>query len=98
MPVSNEDELTRLLQAVHDSDLADTPADNETLAEKLQLPLDSIGSHLKDAKSRSLVWGWRSGRHPGPWYSELELTVQGRRFLAAQQPSPDGASPSGHAW
>jgi len=95
--VSNEDEFTRLLQAVHDSDLANTPADNEALAEKLHLSLDSIGAHLKDAKSRSLVWGSRSGRQPGPWYSELALTVQGRRFLAAQQASPDASPPRGHA-
>ena len=30
-----------------------------------------------------LIWGFRNGQRPAPWYTDLELTVQGRRFLAA---------------
>jgi hypothetical protein len=45
------------------------------------LPLTVVASILEDAKERSLIWGQRSGDKPGPWFKELELTVQGRRFL-----------------
>jgi hypothetical protein len=86
--VSGEDQLTRLLQAVGDGDFADTPVDNEMLATALQLSLDSVATCLEEAKARSFVWGIRSGRQPGPWYTDLELTVQGKRFLTARQAHP----------
>jgi hypothetical protein len=29
-----------------------------------------------------LIWGIRVGGNPGPCFEDIELTVQGRRFLA----------------
>jgi hypothetical protein len=55
--------------------------DNEMLAAALDIPLTAVALVLQEAKARSLIWGVRSGRQPAPWYAELEVTVQGRRFL-----------------
>jgi hypothetical protein len=90
--VSSEEELTRLLKAVKAGDLAGEPVDNEMLAAALKLPLVSIASCLQEAKERSFVWGVRSGRQPGPWYEELEVTVQGKRFLSASSAAAPAAA------
>jgi hypothetical protein len=70
-----------LLEAVRDGDFADAPMDNEMLAAALNMPLTSVALVVQEAKARSLIWGIRNGRQPAPWYADLELTVQGRRFL-----------------
>jgi hypothetical protein len=82
--MSSDDELARLLQAVQDGDDADVLADNESLARSLQWPLSAVAACLREAKDRSLIWGMRSSQQPAPWFTDLELTVQGRRFLAAR--------------
>ncbi len=66
---------------VQEADSADAPVDNEMLAAALDIPLTAVALALEEAKARSLIWGVRSGRQPAPWYAELEVTVQGRRFL-----------------
>ncbi|MDQ1425391.1 MAG: hypothetical protein QOD72_2889 [Acidimicrobiaceae bacterium] len=86
--MSSEEVLTQLLRAVKDGDQAGAPVDNEMLAAVLKLPLGSIASCLQEAKERSFIWGVRSGRQPGPWYEELEVTVQGKRFLSASSSAP----------
>ena len=83
--MTDEDQLSRLLEAVRDGDFADTPVDNEMLAAALKMPLVSVASCLQEAKARSFIWGIRSGRQPAPWYTDLEMTVQGKRFLANRQ-------------
>ena len=80
--MTDEDQLSRLLEAVRDGDFADTPVDNEMLAAALKMPLVWVASCLQEAKARSFIWGIRSGRQPAPWYTDLEMTVQGKRFLA----------------
>jgi hypothetical protein len=70
-----------LLKAVQDGEFADAPVDNEMLAAAMQLSLVAVAGYLEEAKARSLVWGFRSGRQPGPWFTDLEVTVQGRRLL-----------------
>ena len=70
-----------MLQAVQDADDAGTPMDNEMLAKALGWELADTAQSLQSAKSQSLVWGWREARLPGPWFTTLEVTVQGRRFL-----------------
>jgi DNA-binding IclR family transcriptional regulator len=77
-----DDQLLRLLEAVRDGDFSDRPVDNALLAEALDLPLSSVASHLQEAKARALVSGTRAARRPGPWYTDLEVSVQGQRFLA----------------
>jgi hypothetical protein len=76
------DRLCQLLEAVRDGDFADSPVDNEMLAAALKLPLASVALAVQEAKARSLIWGIPNGRQPGPWYTDLEVTVQGQRFLA----------------
>jgi hypothetical protein len=70
-----------LLEVVQEADSAGAPVDNEMLAAALDIPLTAVALALEEAKARSLIWGVRSGRQPAPWYAELEVTVQGRRFL-----------------
>jgi hypothetical protein len=79
--VANEADLGRVLRAIQNGDDANELADNAQLASRLDLTLVMVASILEDAKERSLIWGQRSGDKPGPWFKELELTVQGRRFL-----------------
>src|SRR5215211_1875732 len=83
--MSSEHQLRQLLQAVMDAEFADTPVDNEMLAVGLDVTFVDVALRLQEAKARSFVWGTRSGRQPGPWYTDLEVTVQGRRFLAASR-------------
>ncbi len=70
---------------MRDGDFADSPVDNEMLAAALKMPLVLVASCLQEAKARSFIWGIRSGRQPAPWYTDLEMTVQGKRFLAHRQ-------------
>ena len=79
-----EHELVSLLRAVQDGDDADALVDNRVLSEALGLSLEAVARCLEVAKDHSLIWGTRGGLRPGPWFSDLELTVQGRRFLAAR--------------
>jgi hypothetical protein len=87
--VSSENQLSRLLNAVRDGAVADAPVDNEMLAAALQLSLVDIAARLHEAKAQSLVWGLSSGRQPGPWYTDLEVTAQGQRFLAGRRARPN---------
>jgi hypothetical protein len=86
--VAGKEDLRRLLKAVNDGEFADTPVDNQMLATALRLSLVDVAGRLQEAKARSLVSGVRSGRQPGPWYTDLEVTVQGQRFLASHRPDP----------
>ena len=83
VPVTNDD-LAPVLRVVQQGDDADSLLDNDGIAQALGLPLADVARRLEAAKSRNLIWGFRSGQRPGPWYTDLELTVQGRRFLADQ--------------
>ena len=67
-------------------DEADAPADNASLASTLGWSLDEVSACLMEAKERSFVWGMRSGQRP-PYFTDLELTVQGKRYLSAHQPT-----------
>jgi len=74
-------ELTAMLHLVREADERGDPADNETLASAMDCDLSRVAALLGVAKQRSLIWGQGGPRKPGPWFSELELTVQGQRFL-----------------
>src|SRR5262245_58335876 len=75
-------EMVAILAAVQHGDDIDALLDNQSLAEACNLSLEMVAARLAVAKQHNLIWGSRSGQRPAPWYSELELTVQGRRFLA----------------
>jgi len=82
--MSTDAQLFQLLNAVQVGDEADTPADNASLASTLGWTPDDVAACLMEAKERSFVWGMRSGQRP-PWFTDLEVTVQGRRYLSAHQ-------------
>jgi hypothetical protein len=79
--VSTEHELVRILRAISLADEGGTPLDNETLAAALGWDLERVAAALDTAKQQSLIWGVRGGHKPGPWFADLEVTVQGKRFL-----------------
>jgi hypothetical protein len=82
-PVPTDHDLAQLLRCVDDGDSADAPVDNAMIAASLGWSLETVAACLQDAKDRSFVWGSRSGERPAPWFTELEVTVQGKRFIAA---------------
>jgi hypothetical protein len=79
--MSSDQDLLSLLRAVLDADEKDVQLDNETLATTLGWDLDQVAGLLDEAKRMSLIWGHRGSRKPGPWFTELEVTVQGKRRL-----------------
>jgi hypothetical protein len=84
-PAPTDAEIAAILVAVQHGDDRDSLLDNSALAEVCDLSLEIVAERLAIAKQRKLIWGSRSNHHPAPWYTELELTVQGRRFLATQR-------------
>jgi hypothetical protein len=82
MPVSGEDQLTRLLQAIRDGGYADAPVDSTMLAAALHSSPASAARDLQEAIARRWVSGTRIAVRPGPQYTDLELTAPGRAFLA----------------
>jgi hypothetical protein len=82
--VSTDDDLAEVLLAVAAGDECGELLDNEMLASTLGWDLDRAATCLEALKERSMIWGERGARKPGPWFSALEVTVQGRRFLRAR--------------
>jgi len=76
-------DLAQALRAIKNGDDSDDLLDNRSLGAVVGWDLDRVAVVLGVAKDRSLVWGFRSGGKPSPWFTDLELTVQGERFLAA---------------
>jgi hypothetical protein len=83
MSTSSDARLASVLAAIQAGDEADQLADNATLAKALRWSLEDVAACLAEAKERKFIWGARGGARPAPFYAELEVTVQGRRFLAA---------------
>ena len=81
-PVADLD-LARMLRTIADRDAPDTQLDSAALARRLGWTAAQTATSLEVAKERLLVWGIRVGGNPGPCFEDIELTVQGRRFLAA---------------
>ena len=82
-------ELLDLLRIVLAGDEANELANNSILAGKLGWDLEKVAACLQEAKERSLLWGQRNGDKPAPWFNDLEITVQGRRFIR----TTDAAAP-----
>lgn len=76
------DQMVTLLETIRDGRFADQPVDNQLLAEALDASLDSIAAQVHEANARSFLLGTRAARRPGPWYTNLEVSNQGDRFLA----------------
>ena len=79
--MSDDGSMVQLLGAVQLGDDAGTLVDNAFLAKNLGWDLEAVAACLNEAKERLLVWGQRSGDKPAPWFTELEITVQGKRLL-----------------
>ena len=78
-----DDSLAVLLQAIAGRDAADGPLDSATLCRRLGWTAAMTAQSLGVARSRLLIWGIRTGGNPAPCFDDIELTVQGRRFLSA---------------
>ena len=85
--MSDEADLLALLRAIRDGDDADVPVDNDELSTRLGWNAHDVATQLTAAKARMLIWGSRSGGTPAPQYTDLEVTVQGRRFMASSDQS-----------
>ncbi len=70
-----------LLRVIQDGDDANELVNNAAIAKRLGWDLEVVAARLQEAKDSSLLWGQRSGDKPAPWFNDLEITVQGRRFL-----------------
>jgi hypothetical protein len=94
-PLSPEEQqILDLLRVVRDGDEANALVDNAILATRLGWKADVVATCLQIAKDRKLVWGNRTGDAAKRWFTELEVTVQGRRLLkqhAATDPGPPAA-------
>lgn len=76
-------DLVEALRRLLDADEGGDPFDNARLATALGWDLPRTSRCLEVAKEGSLIWGARGPHKPGPWFSEIEVTVQGRRYLRA---------------
>ena len=81
-PVADLD-LARMLRTIADRERARHPARQRGARPAPRVDGRETASSLEVAKERLLVWGIRVGGNPGPCFEDIELTVQGRRFLAA---------------
>jgi hypothetical protein len=76
-------QLVAMLRTINDREAAAGQLDNRILGRCLGWTAVQTAESLAAAKDRRLIWGIRVGGHPGPCFEEIELTVQGRRFLIA---------------
>lgn len=83
----NDEQLGQLLALVAQGDDSNELVDNELLASALGWSDQAVADCLREARGRLLVWGTPGPRKPGPFFSDLVLTVQGTRFLR-QRSSP----------
>jgi hypothetical protein len=81
MTVDDPAAMRAVLAVIQHGDEHDALVDNAIIAKQTGYDLDLVAALLEDAKERSLVWGRRTGDKPAPWFSELEVTVQGKRLL-----------------
>ena len=85
--VTDEDLLT-ILRLIGDGDAAGAPMDSDGLSRRLGWTPGDVAARLQVARERMLIWGIRTGGTPAPRYSDLEITVQGRRLMASTDPAP----------
>jgi len=78
-----DDELLVLLAAIRHGENSDDFMTNDRLVENLGWTQDDVAASLASARARLLIWGLHTWGTPKPRFSELELTVQGRRLLEA---------------
>lgn len=79
--VEQAGDVAAALRVLLAADDGDAPLDNASLAEALGWDLPRTSACLEIAKEHSMIWGQRGSRQPAPWFAEIEVTMQGRRFL-----------------
>lgn len=79
--MSDDPRLRALLSAIRDGDERGAVMSSESLAHDLGWSPADVAVMLSDAKAGMLVWGLRSGGNPQPHFDDIELTVQGNRYL-----------------
>ena len=80
VPVSNDD-LLAILRLVADEEQRSRLLDSTAVSRRLGWTDSLTASSLGAPRTRLLIWGTRIGGTPAPRFEDIELTVQGRRFL-----------------
>jgi hypothetical protein len=80
---SDDDELLAMLRTIGEREVSAEQLDSRSLGRSLGWTAAQTADSLAAAKARLLIWGIRVGGAPGPCFEDIELTVQGRRFLGA---------------
>jgi hypothetical protein len=78
---ATDDLLVAMLRTIGERDTEQL--DSRTLGRSLGWTAAQTSDSLAAAKARLLIWAIRVGGNPGPLFEDIELTVQGRRFLTA---------------
>ena len=79
--VDDEGLLACMLRSIGEGAGSGDQLDSAALGRRLGWTPALTASSLEAAKGRLLIWGIRVGGNPAPCFEDIELTVQGRRFL-----------------
>ena len=80
---TTDDQMVAMLRTI--SERGTEELDSKVLGRCLGWTAGQTSDSLVAAKARLLIWGIRVGGNPGPLFEDIELTVQGRRFLTASE-------------
>jgi hypothetical protein len=75
---ATNEQLVAMLRTIGERD---SELDSRSLGRSLGWTPAQTADSLAAAKARLLIWGIRVGGNPAPCFEDIELTVQGRRFL-----------------
>ena len=78
-----DDQLVAMLRTIGEREVSAGQLDSKVLGRCLGWTPAQTADSLVAAKASLLIWAIRVGGNPGPCFEDIELTVQGRRFLAA---------------
>lgn len=73
--------MRALLSAIRAGDERGAVMSSDALADDLGWSAADVAATLRDAKAGMLIWGLRTGGTPQPHFDDIELTVQGNRYL-----------------
>lgn len=79
--MSDERRLLELLGALRRGDQRGVVMSSESLAADLGWSAGDVADTVREAKAAMLIWGLGGGGKPQPRFDEIELTVQGNRYL-----------------
>ena len=82
---TTDDQLVAMLRTIGDREISAERLDSQILGKCLGWTPVHTSDSLVAAKARLLIWAIRVGGNPGPCFEDIELTVQGRRFLTSAQ-------------